>query len=43
MALGCHTHIKLMDRAVSGASFLTGGVFECDNARRRSVAVLSML
>ena len=28
---------------VSGASFLTGGVFECDFARRRSVAVLCML
>ena len=32
-----------MDRVVSGASFLTGGVFECDLARRRSVAVLYML
>ena len=37
------THIKLLDRAVSGARFLTGGVFECDIAHRRSVAVLRML
>ena len=32
-----------MDRAVSGARFLTGGVFECDSSHRRSVAVLCML
>ena len=38
-----NTHLKLLDRVVSGASFLTGGVFECDFARRRSVAVLCML
>ena len=37
------THLKLQDRAVSGARFLTGGVFECDIAHRRSVAVLCML
>ena len=37
------THIKLLDRAVSGARFPTGGVFECDIAHRRSVAVLCML
>ena len=37
------THLKLLDRAVSGARFLTGGVFECDIAHRRSVAVLYML
>ena len=36
------THLKLLDRAVSGAWFLTGDVFECDIARR-SVAVLCML
>ena len=24
------SHLKLLDRAVSGARFLTGGVFECD-------------
>ena len=36
------TH-ELLDRAVSGDSFLTGGVFECDLAHRRSVAVLCML
>ena len=37
------THLKLLDRAVSGPRFLTGGVFECDIAHRRSVAVLCML
>ena len=30
-------------QSVSGARFLTGGVFECDIAHRRSVAVLCML
>ena len=34
------THHKLLDRAVSGALFLIGGVFQCDIAHRRSVAVL---
>ena len=29
-------HLKLLDRAVNGARFLTGGVFECDIAHRRS-------
>ena len=38
-----NTHLKLLDRAVSGARFLTGGMFECDIAHRRSVAVLYML
>ena len=37
------THLKLLDRIVSGARFLTGGVFECDIVHRRSVAVLCML
>ena len=37
------THLKLLDRAVSGARFLPGGVFECDISHRRSVAVLCML
>ena len=32
-----------MDCAVSGAWFLTGGVFECDIAYHKSVAVLCML
>ena len=36
-------HLKLLDRVVSGVRFLTGGVFECDIAHRRSVAVLCML
>ena len=33
-------HLKLLGRGVSGARFLTEGVFECDIAHRRSVAVL---
>ena len=37
-----YTHLKLLDRAVRGAWFLTGGVFECDISHRRSVAVLCM-
>ena len=37
------THLKLLDRAVSGARFLTGDVFECDISHRRSVAALCML
>ena len=37
------SHLELLDRTVSGARFLTGGVFECDIAHRRSVAVLCML
>ena len=37
------THLKLLDRAVSGARFPTGGVFECDIAHLRSVSVLCML
>ena len=38
-----NTHLKLLDRAVSGALFLTAGVFECDIAHRGSIAVLCML
>ena len=37
------THLKLLNRAVSDARFLTVGVFECDIAHRRSVVVLCML
>ena len=37
------THLKLLDRAVSGAGFLTGGVLECDISYRRSVVVLCIL
>ena len=36
-------HLKLLDRAVSGARFLTGGVFECYISHRRPVLVLCML
>ena len=42
IVLGCRC-TPLMDRVVSSASFLTGGVFECDLAHRRSMAVLCML
>ena len=38
-----NTHLKLLDRAVGGAWFLTGGVFECEIAHRRSMVVLCML
>ena len=37
------THLKLLDRSVSGFRFLTRFVFECDIAHSRSVAVLCML
>ena len=37
------THIELLDRVVSGASFITWGVYVCDIAHRRSLAVLCML
>ena len=37
------THLELLDSVVCGASFLIGGVFECDLAHRRSGAVLCML
>ena len=38
--LAADAHLKLLDRVVSGDSFLTDGMFECDLAHRRSVAVL---
>ena len=41
--LPIHTLNYCMDHAVIGARFLTGGVFECDIAHRRSAAVLCML
>ena len=37
------THLELLDRPVSGARFLTMGVFACDISHRRSVAVLCIL
>ena len=37
------THLKLLNHAVSGASFQTDCMFECDIAHRRSVAALCML
>ena len=37
------THLKLLDRVVSGASFLTEGMFECDIAHHGYVAGLCML
>ena len=42
-AVWCSTHLELLDRAVSGARFITGGVFECDISHSRSVAMLCML
>ena len=30
------THIKLLDRVVSGARLIIGGVFQCDIAHRLS-------
>ena len=38
-----HTLNYCMDRVVSGASFLTGGIFMCDLAHPRPVAVLCIL
>ena len=38
-----NTLLKQLDHVVSGASFLTGGVFGCDFLHRRSVAVLCTL
>ena len=37
------THLKLLDRVVSGACFLAGGLLNCNLSHRRSVAVLCML
>ena len=37
------TNLKLLDRVVSGACFLAGGVLNCDLSHCRSVAVLCML
>ena len=37
------THLKQLNRVVSGASFLTGGVFECDLSHRRSMSLLCMI
>ena len=37
------THLKLLDRVVSGACFLAGGVLNCNLSHRRPVAMLCML
>ena len=37
------THLKVLESAVSGARFVTGGVSKCDIAHRQSVAVLCIL
>ena len=37
------THLKLLDRVVSSACFIAGGVLNCDLSHHRSVAVLCML
>ena len=41
--IAVYDRVKLLDRAVTGAQFLNGGVFECSISHRRSVAVLCML
>ena len=41
--LAADTRLKLLDRAVSGARFLTGDAFDCDIAHLRSVTVLCKL
>ena len=38
-----YTHLKLLDRVVSGACFLAGSVLNCNLSQRRSVTVLCML
>ena len=43
VVFGCRYTLKLLDRVVSGAFFLAGGVLNCNLSRRRSVAVLCML
>ena len=43
VVLGCDTHLKLLDRIVSGACFIAGGVLNCNLSHRQSVAVLCML
>ena len=37
------THFKLLDRVVSSACFLVGGVLNCNLSHRRSVSLLCML
>ena len=37
------THLKLLDRVVSGACILAGGVLNCNLSHRRFVAILCML
>ena len=37
------SHLKLLDKVVRSAGFLTGGVLDCNLIHRRSVAVLCML
>ena len=43
VVFGCDTHLILLDRVVSGACLLAGGVLNCDLSHRRFVAVLCML
>ena len=40
---GTDTYHKLLDRAVSGARYLTEGVFQCDIVHRRSVVFFCIL
>ena len=41
--LAADIHLKLLNRVISGACFLAGGMLNCDLSHRRSVAVLCML
>ena len=43
VVFGCRYTLKLLDRVVSGACFISRGVFECNIAHRRSLAVLCIL
>ena len=43
VVLGIKSHITLLDRAVSGVTFLAGGVSECDLSHRRSALVSCIL
>ena len=43
IAVVARQSVKLLDRVVSSACFIAGGVLNCDLSHRRSVAVLCML
>ena len=43
IVLQCDAHLTLLGCVVSGARFLTGGIFQCDIVHRPSEAVLCIL